>query len=70
MVKYTNLSEIWKSVPLSVQQPDLGHSQTVGKRGKVRTGCIWHRTETGGGLLWTWWWIFGFHKRRGNSWRD
>jgi len=23
---------------------------------------------TSGGLLWTRWWIFGFHKRRGIFW--
>jgi hypothetical protein len=31
-------------------------------------GFIWLRIGTGGGLLWTWWWTFGFHKMRGISW--
>jgi hypothetical protein len=26
------------------------------------TGLIWLRLGTSGGLLWTWWWTFGFHK--------
>jgi hypothetical protein len=31
-------------------------------------GFVWFRTGTGGGLLWTGWWAFGFHKMRGISW--
>jgi hypothetical protein len=37
---------------------------------KVWAGCIWFRIEASGGLLWTWCWTFGFHKRRGLSWLD
>jgi hypothetical protein len=29
---------------------------------------IWLRIGTGGGILWTRKWTFGFHKRRGISW--
>jgi len=32
------------------------------------TGLIWLRTAAGGGLLWMFWWTFGFHKMRGISW--
>jgi hypothetical protein len=31
------------------------------------TGVIWLRTEYNGELLWTQFWTFGFHKRRGIS---
>jgi hypothetical protein len=34
----------------------------------VWTGCIWLRIGTSGGLLWTRWWAFGFHKMRIISW--
>jgi hypothetical protein len=27
-----------------------------------RTGFSWLRIESNGGLLWTWWWTFGFRK--------
>jgi hypothetical protein len=27
-----------------------------------RTGFIWLRIGSSGGLLWTWWWTFGFRK--------
>jgi hypothetical protein len=37
----------------------------IGKEGvKVWSGLIWLRIGTSGGLLWTRWWTFGFHKRR------
>jgi hypothetical protein len=29
---------------------------------------IWLRIGTSGGLLWTWYWTFGFHKMLGISW--
>jgi hypothetical protein len=29
---------------------------------------MWPMIGTSGGLLWTQWWTFGFHKRRGISW--
>jgi hypothetical protein len=32
------------------------------------TASIWLRIGTSGGLLWTRWWTFGFHKMLGNSW--
>jgi hypothetical protein len=32
------------------------------------TGLIWLRIGTGGELLWTRLWTFGFHKMRGISW--
>jgi hypothetical protein len=32
------------------------------------TGFIWLRIGTSGGILWTRWWKFGLHKRRGISW--
>jgi hypothetical protein len=28
--------------------------------GRVRSGFTWLRIKTGGGLLWTRWWTFGF----------
>jgi hypothetical protein len=31
-------------------------------------GFIWLRIGACGGLLWTRWWTFGFHKIRGISW--
>jgi hypothetical protein len=31
-------------------------------------GLIWLRVGTSGGVLWTRWWTFGFHKMRGISW--
>jgi hypothetical protein len=34
----------------------------------VRTGLIWLRIGTSGGLLWTLLWTFGFHKFLGSSW--
>jgi len=34
----------------------------------VWTGLSWLRIGTGGGHLWMWWWILGFHKMRGTSW--
>jgi hypothetical protein len=34
----------------------------------VWTGFIWLRIGTIGGLLWTRWWTFGFHKMLGSSW--
>jgi hypothetical protein len=36
--------------------------------GAAWTGSIWLRIGTGGGLLWMWWWTFGFHKMRGIYW--
>jgi hypothetical protein len=33
---------------------------------KIRTGLIYLRTGTSGGLLWTRWWTFGFHKKARN----
>jgi hypothetical protein len=33
----------------------------------VWTGCIWLKIGTSGGLLWTWEWTFGLHKKRGIS---
>jgi hypothetical protein len=27
-----------------------------------RTGFGWLRIGSSGGVLWTWWWTFGFHK--------
>jgi hypothetical protein len=30
-----------------------------------RTGFGWLRIGSSGGLLWTRWWTFGFHKKRG-----
>jgi hypothetical protein len=41
--------------------------QEVGWEG-ARTGSIWLRIGTGGGLLWMRWWTFRFHKMRGISW--
>jgi len=35
---------------------------------KMWIGSIWLRIWTSGGLLWTRWWTFGFHKSRGISW--
>jgi len=32
------------------------------------TGLMWFRKRTGGGLLWMWYWTFGFHKMCGISW--
>jgi hypothetical protein len=32
------------------------------------TGLIWSRIGTVGGLLWIWWWTFGFRKMWGLSW--
>jgi hypothetical protein len=34
----------------------------------VWTGSMWLRIGTSGGLLWTWWWTFGFLKMLGSSW--
>jgi hypothetical protein len=34
----------------------------------VRTGSIWLRIGTSGGLLWTRWWTSGFLKMLGISW--
>jgi hypothetical protein len=34
----------------------------------VWTGSIWLRIGTSGGLLWTRWWTFGFHKMVGSYW--
>jgi hypothetical protein len=34
----------------------------------VSTGFIWLRPGTSGGLLWTRYWTFGFHKMLGSSW--
>jgi hypothetical protein len=34
----------------------------------VYTGFIWLRIGTSGGLLWTRWWIFVFHKMMGSLW--
>jgi hypothetical protein len=34
----------------------------------VWTGLIWLRIVTSGGLLWTRYWTFGFHKILGSSW--
>jgi hypothetical protein len=34
----------------------------------VWTGSIWLRIGTSGGLLWTRWWTFGFHRMLGSSW--
>jgi hypothetical protein len=31
-------------------------------------GWIGLAQGTGGELLWTWWWTFGFHKMLGNNW--
>jgi hypothetical protein len=31
-------------------------------------GFIWLKIGTGGGLLWTRWWTFGFHKMWGIPW--
>jgi len=28
-----------------------------------RTGFSWLRIRSGGGLVWTRWWTFGFHKK-------
>jgi hypothetical protein len=42
---------------------------TLGKQcGMVWIGCIWIRTGTSGGTLWTRNWTFGFRKRWGISW--
>jgi hypothetical protein len=30
-----------------------------------RTGFSWFRIGSGGGLLWTRWWTFGFHRKAG-----
>jgi len=41
----------------------------LGKQGgTVWTGCIWLRMGTCGGILWTWSWTFGFHRRQGIYW--
>jgi hypothetical protein len=32
------------------------------------SGLIWFRIGTSGGLLWTQYWTFGFHKMLGSSW--
>jgi len=43
--------------------------RTLNKQGEnVWIGCIWLRIQTGGGLLWTRQWTFGFHTRRRISW--
>jgi hypothetical protein len=34
----------------------------------VWAGSVWLRVGTSGGLLWTRWWTFGFHKILGSSW--
>ena len=34
----------------------------------TRSGPIWLRIGTGGGLLWMQWWNFRFHEMRGISW--
>jgi hypothetical protein len=39
---------------------------TLGRKGSMgRTGFGWLRIGSSGGLLWTWWWTFGFHKKVG-----
>ena len=32
------------------------------------TGLMWLRKRAGGGLLWMWYWTFGFHKMQGIFW--
>jgi hypothetical protein len=37
---------------------------TLGRKGSMgRTGFSWLRIGSSGGLLWTRWWTFGFHKK-------
>jgi hypothetical protein len=43
-------------------------SATPLRKTKDTHGLIWLRTETSGGLLWTWYWTLGFHKMRKISW--
>jgi hypothetical protein len=54
-----------------------GHFIIVGKifewilenvSAKLWSGFIWPRIGSRGELLWTRWWTFAFHKRRGISW--
>jgi len=40
------------------------------QRGRVCTGFNWLRIWTSGGLLWTRWYTFAFHRRRLMSWPD
>jgi hypothetical protein len=40
--------------------------RTLGTQGSIgRTGFGWLRIGSSGGLLWTRWWTFGFHKKAG-----
>jgi len=47
--------------PLAIPAPGL-------REISLWTGCIWLRIGISGRLLWTRWWTFGLHTRRGISW--
>jgi hypothetical protein len=40
----------------------------IGRDGMIWIGLIWLRIGTSGGLLWTRYWTFGFHKMLESTW--
>jgi hypothetical protein len=56
-------------IHLNIIHPSSSCSSQKKDLRKLEYECVdslWYKTGTSGGLLWARWWIFGFHRIRGN----